>query len=54
MNLSSLFSLMMLIILQTKSGYKTRTKSNINRYVVTPRPRSEGKKGKAKKKKKAD
>ncbi|KAL2052796.1 hypothetical protein ABVK25_007037 [Lepraria finkii] len=35
----------------TKSGYKTRTKSNVNRYVVTPRPRSEGKKAKAKKKK---
>ncbi|KAL9128227.1 MAG: hypothetical protein Q9175_007566 [Cornicularia normoerica] len=35
----------------TKSGYKTRTKSNINRFVVTPRPRSEGKKAKAKRKK---
>ena len=39
-----------LTIMQTKGGYKTRTKSNVNRYVVTPRPRSEGKKAKAKKK----
>ena len=39
-----------LTFVQTKSGYKTRTKSNINRFVVTPRPRSEGKKAKAKKK----
>ncbi|KAF6220901.1 hypothetical protein HO133_002581 [Letharia lupina] len=37
----------------TKSGYKTRTKSNVNRFVVLPRPRSQGKKAKAKKKKKA-
>ena len=44
--------LCILIISQTKSGYKTRTKSNVNRYVVTPRPRSEGKKAKKAKKKK--
>lgn len=36
---------------QTKSGFKTRTKSNVNKFVVTPRPRSEGKKGRMKKKK---
>ncbi|KAL9125336.1 MAG: hypothetical protein Q9217_005446 [Psora testacea] len=36
----------------TKSGYKTRRKSNVNRYVITPRPRSEGKKAKKAKKKK--
>ena len=39
------------VFVQTKGGYKTRTKSNINRFVVTPRPRSAGKKAKAKKKK---
>ena len=42
-----------LTFVQAKGGYKTRTKSNINRFVVTPRPRSEGKKAKAKKKKAA-
>lgn len=27
---------------QTKSGYKTRRKNNINTWVVTPRPRNHG------------
>lgn len=30
-------------IFQTKSGYKTRAKRNINKWVVTPRPRNHGK-----------
>ena len=46
-----LFGSVCLTIFQTKSGFKTRKKSNINRFVVTPRPRSEGKKAKMKKKK---
>ncbi|KAL9101094.1 MAG: hypothetical protein Q9163_003609 [Psora crenata] len=35
----------------TKSGFKTRKKSNVNQFVVSPRPRSEGKKAKKAKKK---
>ena len=38
---------------QTKGGYKTRKRSNINRAVVTPRPRSLGRKAKNAAKRKA-
>ncbi len=42
-----------LTCLQTKGGYKTRKRSNINRAVVTPRPRSLGRKANKAAKRKA-